>query len=504
VLVDDGSALDLDRVTIADNAAGDGGGVAVLNGGSMSARDTAFTGNMASNLSGAIRTYYGALDLVNVEIGGNYAFSGGGGLHANNASDIIENATIHGNGAAFWAAGALLYGPALDIRSSTITGNRVESAIGYGGGVMSLSGGTAPTLSNTIIAGNHGSVGADLALRGDNTPTLSGIILGTNAIRRTFGDAVADLGADAVVLTSRGLDAGDVFAAIDPLTGGGLALDNGGAVKTVALAAVGGNPALGTAIPPTPDAHDLDGDGDLAEAQPFDARGVARGANPDIGAYEAPITDAPSLLVTTLADVMNNSDGVTLLREAIGWVNDGSLTGTITFSAAAFPIGSVIALNGAELVTSGAVTVDGDADDDGVACDRLGRGSQPRAAGAGRCRCAPKPSDCAGRADRRLWRRHSGGNQRGAGSGRRDRGRKPCPLGRRHLDHADRGHAGPRHQRGQRGGLGHRSGGGWRQLRGPRRRARGLGVRGRADRHLHPNRPGGHDRRGPRDAVRGF
>lgn len=125
MLVDDGSALDLDRVTIADNAAGDGGGVAVLNGGSMSARDTAFTGNMASNISGAIRTYYGALDLVNVEIGGNYAFSGGGGLHANNASGIIENATI--------------------------TGTRVESAIGYGGGVMSLSGGAAPTLSITII-----------------------------------------------------------------------------------------------------------------------------------------------------------------------------------------------------------------------------------------------------------------------------------------------------------------------------------------------------------------
>jgi hypothetical protein len=88
---------------------------------------------------------------------------------------------------------------------------------------------------------------------------------------------------------------------------------------------------------PAPDTADLDGDGDVAEALPEGANGVARywpGA--DIGAHEAPPLASPSLVVTTLADVQHDNDGVISLRDAIASATSGVLSGTITFDAELF------------------------------------------------------------------------------------------------------------------------------------------------------------------------
>jgi hypothetical protein len=139
-----------------------------------------------------------------------------------------------------------------------------------------------------------------------------------------------------------------VFAQIDGATGGGLAAANGGFGATVALTPNGANPALGAADEET-----------VAGA---DARGVPRVATgADIGAFEAPGTETPSHTVTTSLDVVDDSDELTSLREAVGHANSGALAGTITFALAAseaFDGGGTAALSMGALVT----TIDGDID----------------------------------------------------------------------------------------------------------------------------------------------
>lgn len=119
---------------------------------------------------------------------------------------------------------------------------------------------------------------------------------------------------------------------------------------------------------PAPDTADLDGDGDVAEALPEGANGVARywpGA--DIGAHEAPPLESPSLVVTTLADVQDDNDGVISLRDAIASATSGVLSGTITFDAELFGVDGGIHLNGTKLRIAADMVIDGDIDGDGFA-----------------------------------------------------------------------------------------------------------------------------------------
>ena len=74
---------------------------------------------------------------------------------------------------------------------------------------------------------------------------------------------------------------------------------------------------------------------DPADAPPFDQRGLPRDATPDIGSFELEGTPPSSdLVVTTLADVVDATDGVLSLREAIGEANARAGADTITFAEA--------------------------------------------------------------------------------------------------------------------------------------------------------------------------
>ena len=184
-----------------------------------------------------------------------------------------------------------------------------------------------------------------------------------------------------LVLDAAGIALGEVFAGLDGATGGGLAAQNGGLGRTVALTLDPSNPALGgaDAASPPADFMDIDGDGDVDEPLPQGANGVARewpGA--DVGAFEAPDLDVMSLVVTTTADAVDANDGVVSLREAIGWVNDGTLSGTITFDAAIFGGSGSIALNGTELLITADMAIDGDIDGDGIGDVDLSAGGASR------------------------------------------------------------------------------------------------------------------------------
>ena len=138
-------------------------------------------------------------------------------------------------------------------------------------------------------------------------------------------------------------------------------------METVALNTDAANPALdaGTATLSSESdlGIDVDGDGSI-EATPIsvDARGESRdvdlpgvGGTPDLGAAEVqldelPIPETPSLVVTTTADIADAFDGEISLREAIGFINDGTLTGTITFASG---VGEAFENGGTIHLTSG-------------------------------------------------------------------------------------------------------------------------------------------------------
>ncbi|MEM7058125.1 MAG: choice-of-anchor Q domain-containing protein [Pseudomonadota bacterium] len=95
------------------------------------------------------------------------------------------------------------------------------------------------------------------------------------------------------------------------------------------------------------------------------------------------MTEAPSLIVTTTADVVDATDMQTSLREAIAFANDatagdladgdadndGNANDTITFAAGvgeAFENGGTITLGGTQLTLSSDIFIDGDLNDDGT------------------------------------------------------------------------------------------------------------------------------------------
>ena len=112
----------------------------------------------------------------------------------------------------------------------------------------------------------------------------------------------------------------------------------------------------------------------LSEVEVFaatDQRGLARpvdlssiinavgGNGSDIGAYEA--QETPGLVVTTIDDVVDETDQLTSLREAIDFANNLPGADTITFDPTVFTGGnaSLIRLSGTELEITDTLTIDG-------------------------------------------------------------------------------------------------------------------------------------------------
>ncbi|MEM9668248.1 MAG: Ig-like domain-containing protein [Pseudomonadota bacterium] len=102
-----------------------------------------------------------------------------------------------------------------------------------------------------------------------------------------------------------------------------------------------------------------------ASATGFDSASV------DLTVNDNDVVDAPSLIVTTTADTIDNTDGVTSLREAIAFANSNADTSAITFAAGtgeAFENGGTIVLDASlgRLITNQSTSIDGDVNDDGI------------------------------------------------------------------------------------------------------------------------------------------
>ncbi|MEM9059090.1 MAG: choice-of-anchor Q domain-containing protein [Pseudomonadota bacterium] len=359
-----GAAVTIDSLNITGGYSGSdisqgtgGGGIRVAddsgNDGSLVLRYSSVYGNTSRYRGGGgVNAQYSSdLTIYNSAIFDNTANQqSGGGVYARDSNLIVTNSTISGNTASTGGGGIAVQQSfnqvaTAHITNSTITGNETLNNT-QGGGIIAFVGDL--TIHNSIFLGNTAFFAPELAISGLPSVDVSNSI--------TTGAA------------------SDVFAAIDGATGGGQLADNGGTIQTVAIKTTsasvnaGDNSLLNEATV----GKDLNGDGDLTDIIGQDANGNARIANTtvDAGAVETPLPEAASLTVTTTSDVVDQFDGETSLREAIGLVNDGTLTGTISFAngaGEAFENGGTIALTQGQLEISSITTVDGDLDNDGTA-----------------------------------------------------------------------------------------------------------------------------------------
>lgn len=304
IYVNGESSLTLINSTVSHNTATIvGGGIAVENS-TLVAIGSEIAGNRAIAGGGLRISGESTATIVGSTIAGNVALSDGGGIESVGfTTTSIINSTIVGNHAVRWGGAALTFDN-IAITHSTITGN----SAGDSGGAFELANSANLTLDNSIVAGNRTASGDNNEFGGEVdlfNEVLTLEFVNSNIIGALPPADFTVTGAPSLVVDgTSALDLARIFASlalIDPNGVGGVAAffagqlsDNGGPVRTVALAASADNPAIdaGTGALP-PDTFDLDDDDDTTEPLPFDARGLPRdvdfdgvGGTPDLGAYE--------------------------------------------------------------------------------------------------------------------------------------------------------------------------------------------------------------------------
>jgi hypothetical protein len=361
-----GTNLTVSNSTITDNHVGGG----IRNVGNLTLDHVTVSGNTSDSDGGGIsNALTGAvLHVIDSTIANNTAaFNGGGLVNSGGNSATLTNVTMYGNSAHGNNGGGAIYsGGALTLTQVTITGNHADN---NGGGIYT--GTNAPTISNSIIAGNDaGGTSNDVkAFAPVNYAGVNVVGTGSDADASDHVIRAPTLGSLFAHLTS--IDP-DNDPATDNSFQAGVLANNGGPVATVA-------------INPTGTAHDA---GDTAAAVydddnnpatpdvaiPTDARGADRvaGTSVDIGAFEQPVGE--SFVVTTLTDELDSNDphatladfggaGDLSLREALFLANEDPLTvDSITFDPSL--AGGTLHLSMGELVVAGNVTIDGDVNRD--------------------------------------------------------------------------------------------------------------------------------------------
>lgn len=328
------------RSTLADNSTtgqeGDGGAVRGDGAGGILVIDSTISGNSTSgrgSSGGGLQARHGDLVAINTTVVDNHASntsnSPGGGLHSNFDINIVN---------------------------TTVTGNSSGTS---GGGIQAEDN---TRVANSIVAGNAGQPFDNVAA--GNARISSNSTIGNDDVEEIFKETAPN--------------------AANPGVQSGVLDDNGGPTETVALKEDRSNPAIDT-VPGTQvlgitlnEADldlDLNGDGDrtdvLDSIDDFqndqrgegNAREVIQGplGGIDRGAVEVGFLEDPSLIVTTNLDVVDGTDGLTSLREAIAFAEATTGVDTVTFDSAVFTGGaeSLIRLTEGTLVAAEDIVIDG-------------------------------------------------------------------------------------------------------------------------------------------------
>jgi hypothetical protein len=262
-------------------------------------------------------------DNVTAGSGGGYGDQGGQGTL------IVQNSTI-ANNSANDGGGIQADGPSTTILDSTITGNSSNT----NGGGVEVAAGTL-TLDNSIVAGNH--AGAANFVGGMAPDILGTVASGT-------GNVIGV--ADAMVTFSMpgsnqvGTLAAPVLAQLGPLqnNGGSLAGASGSTETVPTEAPIAGSPAIDRGV-------------NLASLPATDERGLLRivGGTVDAGAdeYQPPAT---STLLSTSGPVVFGTP-LTLTAMVAAQTTGNPVTGTVTFSLDAMPLGTGTISNGKATLT---------------------------------------------------------------------------------------------------------------------------------------------------------
>ncbi|ETW10680.1 VCBS repeat-containing protein, partial [Roseivivax marinus] len=305
-------------------------------------------GTGPTNAGGAVYSSGATFAFHNATISGNTATYGGAILAFSNL--LMENATVTGNTT---RAGGFLDGTISVVGTVSLTNVTVEGNTTAGpGGALYLEG--TGNLQNVTITGNTAGTGpGGIFLYDSGTTTVLNI--SDSIVAGNSGQQIGQSGSSTINNANSIVDVTDpatLFAAIDPSTGGGLLADNGGRVQTVALLNDPTNPAI---------------DAGSASSTTEDARGRLAGDDPDVantgasvrdlGAFE--LSEVRSLTVTTLEDVVDATDGVTSIREAISFAQSEANADTITFDASLSGGTLVLTQGSLEVTDSDGVTIDG-------------------------------------------------------------------------------------------------------------------------------------------------
>ncbi|MDR1492312.1 MAG: fibronectin type III domain-containing protein [Planctomycetaceae bacterium] len=288
---------------------GRGGGIYSTDGeGILTLINSDISGNRSEAHGGAIYCSgtFQRMNIRNSVFSNNAASNFGGGIFitdSNRSLSIInsvfsENTATNGGSIYYAASGAL------SIVQSTITENTAST--GSGGGIYNV--GYALTLNNTIIAGNTAFSDSDI-VKGSST-TIRGnnnLIGNNNGLSNLFNEGTANI----IGTPDNPIDA----KFVDPANGD-YRLNNG-------------SPAINA------------GQNNSIGAISKDVEGKERiiGRYVDIGAYE--FLEKPSVEVTTTLDIIDASDGLYSLREAIQYATEDN--NVVTFHASL--TGETILLN---------------------------------------------------------------------------------------------------------------------------------------------------------------
>ncbi len=286
----DGNQLSLRQTTVVGNDAARGAGIDLQGGQLLTTNligDTAtrFEGNVASSDGGGIRAAGGSVDLLNVVFDNNQALTGAGGAMVAGGSVKLGQALVVGNSAATGGGVQVGLVGVFEATNATFTGN--SASAGQGGAIEAALAG-AISLEHVTSYDNSSGGGASEVWSGSGLLTIqASIVTGAQGAAGPDcgGTGMTSLGGN-VFVAGEGCAtvASDVVVA-DTDAIGLLGLDDwGGPAETIALSP--GSPAIGAFT-----ACSLVG---------VDARDVSRGGGGpcDAGAFEAPMVDlavAPAL-----------------------------------------------------------------------------------------------------------------------------------------------------------------------------------------------------------------